>query len=46
MKEVSVIIGCLFEKNGQFDLGATGSETLEKVCFQTANIIYYVLLMF
>lgn len=31
VKEVSAMIGCLFGKNGQFDLGTTGSETLEKV---------------
>jgi len=37
------MISCLFEKNGQFDLGPTGSETLEEVYSNTsANIIYMV----
>jgi len=31
VKEVSAMISCLFEKNEQFDLGATGSETVLKL---------------
>lgn len=43
VKEMSTMISCLFEKNGQFNLGATGSETLEEVYSNTsANIIYMV----